>query len=90
MMAATEPLDDEECLNLPEPGTGGNLYQDVHISSDLPADKRRELKALICEYKHFFSDKPGTTDLMQHEVTLTSNEQVRTKPYPTFLLWTTL
>ncbi len=36
----------------------------------------------LCEYKHIFTDKPGTTDLVQHEVTLTSSEPVRTKPYP--------
>ena len=54
----------------------------MHICPDLPPDKRQELEALICEYKHIFTDKPGTTDLVQHEVTLTSNEPVRTKPYP--------
>ncbi len=80
-MAVIEPPEDGDCLNLPEPVTG-ETYKDVHISPDLPPDKHQELGALICEYKHIFTDKPGTTDLVQHEVTLTSNEPVRTKPYP--------
>ncbi len=35
----------------------------------------------MSKYKHIFTDKSGTTDLVQHEVTLTSNATVRIKPY---------
>ncbi len=56
MMAIIELLDEEEnCLYLPELGLGAPS-RDVHISPDLPPDKRQELKGLICEYKHIFTD----------------------------------
>ncbi len=60
----------------------GEAYKDVPISPDLSADKRREIEALIREYRHVFTNKPGTTDLVRRIVTLTSNEPVGTKPYP--------
>ncbi len=38
MMAVTEQPDDEDCLNLLEPGIG-ETYKDMHISPDSPPDK---------------------------------------------------
>ena len=37
---------------------------------------------MLKEYAHIFSDKAGVTDLVEHEVRLTTEEPVRTKSYP--------
>ncbi len=42
-MAVIEPPDEENCLNLPEPGIG-ETYKDMNISPDLPPDKRQEVE----------------------------------------------
>ena len=34
------------------------------------------------EFTSLFTQAPGTTNLLQHHINLTSNEPIRSKPYP--------
>ncbi len=52
----------------------GKTYKDVTINPDLPSDQRAELIKLLKQYAHIFSNKPGVTDLVEHEVRITTEE----------------
>src|ERR1043165_1594311 len=58
-------------------------YRDVNINPNLNGKQKDELLKLIKEYSDIFSDVPGKTDLVKHEIHLTSSEPVRSKAYPT-------
>ena len=70
-------VDDENLLDI------GNLkgtetYKDVRISEDLTAEQVIEL---LEEYQDIFTERPGTTDLGEHQIELTTADPIRTKPY---------
>ena len=56
--------------------------KDVQICEDLSQDKRAEIETLILEFADVFTDVPGTTSIVEHEITVTSNQPVRSKQYP--------
>ena len=57
-------------------------YKDVVINTDLDEQQKRDLSKLLVEFKDIFSDLPGYTKLVKHEIDLTSTVPVRSKPYP--------
>ena len=57
-------------------------YKDVVINPDLDEQQKRDLSKLLVEFKDIFSDLPGYTKLVKHEIDLTSTVSVRSKPYP--------
>ncbi|XP_060070261.1 uncharacterized protein LOC132550238 [Ylistrum balloti] len=61
-------------------GKGG--IQDVGISQELPEEQKREVKDLLEGYKDVLTDQPGRTVLIEHDITTTTPEPVRVKPYP--------
>lgn len=42
----------------------------------------QQLRDLVYKYSVVFTDKPGTCDLVEHHINLTSDVPVRSKPYP--------
>ena len=56
---------------------------DVDINADLSKQQTVEIKQLLTEYRHIFSDVPTVTRLVEHKVELTQTEPVRCKAYPT-------
>ena len=75
---------DPDCIEL-ETGDfcSDETYKDVKISDSLTEEQKTELRALIKEFRDIFSDKPGNTRLEQHSIKLTSEEPIRSRPYPT-------
>lgn len=57
-------------------------YKDVDVNKDLSHEQRDEVNKLLEEYSDVLNDIPGSTELVEHEVRLTSDEPVRLKPYP--------
>ena len=55
---------------------------DVRYGQQLTLDQQQELQSVVSEYKHIFTDLPGTTDLIKHHVNVTCSDPVRSKPYP--------
>ena len=55
---------------------------DVRYGQQLTLDQQQELQSVISEYKHIFTDLPGTTDLIKHHVNVTCSDPVQSKPYP--------
>ena len=73
-------VDDENLLDI------GNLkgtetYKDVRISEDLTAEQRRQVTKLLEEYQDIFTERPGTTDLGEHRIELTTADPYQTRPY---------
>ena len=53
------------------------------IGKQLNEEERKVVKNVINNYSDIFSNLPGTTQLIQHKVILTSQDPIRSKPYPT-------
>ena len=56
--------------------------RDVKLGDELPKDQRRVLKDLVRRYPDVFTDMPGETDVIQHQIRLTDDTPIRCKPYP--------
>ena len=56
--------------------------RDVKLGDELPEDQRRVLKDLVRRYPDVFTDMPGETDVIQHQIRLTDDTPNRCKPYP--------
>lgn len=54
----------------------------VNINPQLNTLQRKDIENLLVEFSDVFSSKPGLTDLVQHEINLTSEKVVRSRPYP--------
>ena len=57
-------------------------YKDVNINPDLSQQQKKDITSLVKEFSEIFSSKPGVTNLMEHKITLTDQEPVRSRPYP--------
>ena len=55
---------------------------DVTTGSNLTDEQRSEFMDLANRFSSLFTEAPGTTDLAQHHIKLTSDEPVRSRPYP--------
>ena len=55
---------------------------DVAIGDNLSHEQRVEFLDLANEFQSLFTQGPGTTSLAQHHIKLTSNQPVRSRPYP--------
>jgi hypothetical protein len=76
-----ETTEEEELLAMPNTSSKEN-YTDVHIGPELTTDQEKELRELIKSYKHIFTELPGCTTLEKHNVVLTTDAPVRSRPYP--------
>ena len=52
---------------------------DCHISDTLTEEQRSKVTALVSEFSDVLSDKPGLTNLVKHDITLTSSEPIRSR-----------
>ena len=55
--------------------------KDVKIGQHLTIKEQEEVKDFVKEFEHRFTPDPGTTDIIQHEVKLTSEQPIYSKPY---------
>ena len=75
-----EAVDDENLLEL------GTLHpeetvEDVTFGRQLIDEQKDQLQEVVRKYKHIFTDVPGHVNVIEHEVKLTLNEPIRSKPY---------
>ena len=56
--------------------------EDLTTGPNLMDEQRTEFTDLAKQFTNLFTEAPGTTDLVQHHIKLTSVEPVRTRPYP--------
>ena len=55
---------------------------DVSINCELDEEQKNEVQNLLYEYSDVFTDIPGSTDIAEHDIVLTSQQPVRCRPYP--------
>lgn len=80
--AVIEPDEpDESELLLLESGQK-ETWRDVDINPGLETNQIAQVRSLVEEFKDIFTDLPRITNLGVHEIHLTTNEPVRSKPYP--------
>jgi hypothetical protein len=57
-------------------------HLDVNLNPELTENQKTQLQSLVYKFKHIFSSKPGTTQLVEHNIKLTDDKPIRSKPYP--------
>ena len=73
-------VDDEELLEL-GPTARKETAADVVLGERLTEEQRVQLEELIDRYEHIFTDVPGDSNLTEHQIEVTSEEPIRSKPY---------
>lgn len=61
---------------------GTETYQDVEVSPELSRESKQEIGELVREFSDVFTDIPGTTHLVEHDIQLSTTEPLRIKGYP--------
>ncbi|PIK58475.1 hypothetical protein BSL78_04608 [Apostichopus japonicus] len=56
--------------------------KDVNVGDCLKDIERKKVNKLLNEYTDVLTDLPGKTDLLEYAVTLTTDDPVRSRPYP--------
>ena len=56
--------------------------KDVATGDNLTEEQRAEFIDLASQFQSLFTEAPGTTSLAQHHIKLTSDQPVRSRPYP--------
>ena len=54
----------------------------VNINPALSQDEQNQVRSLVQEFSGTFSEKPGRTTLMEHDIKLTTDTPVCVKQYP--------
>ena len=57
-------------------------YRDVSISDELTDEQIKEVKELLAKYPDVLTSIPGKTELLEHDIKLSTAEPVRSKGYP--------
>ena len=84
--SVVELVDDDEAEildDIPEIGcySPKESWKDVKYGDDLTGDRKAELLSLVEKFSDVFTDQPGCTNLIEHEIKVTSNDPVRSSPY---------
>ena len=79
-----EEVDPAENIDFLEIGgyVAKESVKDVAIGDNLSHEQRAEFMDLANEFQSLFTEAPGTTSLAQHHIKLTSDQPVRSRPYP--------
>lgn len=56
-------------------------FADVKVNYSLASDQFESINTVLNEFQDVLTDLPGRTDLIQHEVHLTTKEPIRNRPY---------
>lgn len=70
-----------EDSELPGMSDGVSSALDCHISDTLTEEQRSQVTALVSEFSDVLSNKPGLTNLVKHDIKLTSSEPIRSRQY---------
>ena len=54
---------------------------DVGINTELDASQIADARSVLCDFNEIFSDLPGCTDTVEHEIELLNDKPVKMKPY---------
>jgi len=54
----------------------------AEINSELTQDQQNDIHKLISDFSDVFSETPGCTSLLEHDITLSTTERLKPKVYP--------
>ncbi|VDI63076.1 Hypothetical predicted protein [Mytilus galloprovincialis] len=79
----TDDVDNYESELIETPvAVAKETLRDVHINEALKANETVKVQCLLDKFSHVLTDIPGRTNVLQHDIKLTSDDPVRFKPYP--------
>ncbi|CAG2198487.1 unnamed protein product [Mytilus edulis] len=79
----TDDVDNYESELIETPvAVAKDTLRDVHINEALKANETVKVQCLLDKFSHVLTDIPGRTNVLQHDIKLTSDDPVRFKPYP--------
>lgn len=58
------------------------LLSYLSVSSDLNKDQNSDVKILLKEFFYVFSELPGCTETIEHDIILASSDKLQIKVYP--------
>ena len=64
-------------------GEKKETFRDIAISPNLLEPQREDLERLVSRYQDVFTERPGLTNLVEHDIRLTDDKPVRQPMYPT-------
>ena len=76
-----EGIDDEEPIQEMNFPSGDSTYQDVDINPELSPEEQESARQVLLDYSEVFSDMPGSTHLLKHDIKLINDEPFRVKGY---------
>lgn len=82
VVAVEEESSDEACIPVIPSYRKKEARSDVKINSNLSLRQKRDIDGLTKRYDGVFSDVPGQTDVLQHNIKLKDFKPVKSKPYP--------
>ena len=74
--------EEDELVVVPDRYVTQRTVADVHLENHLHADQLQQLRELLDEYSDIFTELPGNTYLINHEIKVGHPKPVRSKPYP--------
>lgn len=78
-----EVVDSDSTVDFDCPSSGSKeSVKDVRVSEDLSSVQDQEIRDLLHEFEDVMTDKPGRTNLIEHDIKLTTTEPFRVKGYP--------
>ena len=72
---------DNDSVRLPSL-TAKESSSDVNVCKELDADKVHEIREVLAKHNTVLTDLPGQSNLVNHDIKLTSADPLRSKPYP--------
>ena len=82
VMMVAEEVESTADLALDYPLHPTETAKDVNINPELPTSQQEQVEQLLTKYSSCLTDKPGRTDLVEVDLTLTDHTPIRCKPYP--------
>ncbi|XP_062601794.1 uncharacterized protein LOC134263457 [Saccostrea cucullata] len=76
----TEDSSNEHLLHL-LPMKATESFTDVKVNHSLSSDQLESINDVLHEFQEVLTDLPGRTNVIQHEVHLTTKEPIRNRPY---------
>ncbi|KAG8197983.1 hypothetical protein JTE90_029378 [Oedothorax gibbosus] len=89
LVSDLEGENDEEQMEIPCVDSNPNIldreemFQDYGESSNMNEDQIAQMKDLIWKYMKCFSNVPGKTELVMHDIELSEEQSILSKPYRT-------
>ena len=64
------------------PTLGKESIEDVHVNDNLSAEQKQDVRKTLRQFAQTLTDMPGNSKVGEHDIKLTSDEPIRSKPYP--------